>query len=173
VVNFQKSGSFLVNLNDGEKLDIADALGCSMQDFPSVHLGVLKCYGKPPANYWDSTSKHLEKKLALWQARYLSYGGGLVMLKGVLSHVTVHALTLHKCPASVAMKWERLQHRFLLLGGGGRMEGTSGAWLIGRKYAILRVKVVLEFVISGTLMGLFCIGDGGIFEMVMRLFGKK
>ncbi|CAN1816595.1 Putative ribonuclease H protein At1g65750 [Linum perenne] len=55
-------------------------------------------------------------RLDTWKAKFLSFGGRLVLIKSVLSSLPVYYLSLFKAPSSVITSLERIQNRFLWSG---------------------------------------------------------
>ncbi|CAN1761414.1 Putative ribonuclease H protein At1g65750 [Linum perenne] len=114
-VNFHKSAVFAV----GEVVNLsrfATTFGCQVDSFPTSYHGLplgAKCFG---AKLWDPVVRRVENKLESWKCRFLSFGGRLVLIKSVLSSLPVYFLSLLRAQASVILKLERIQNKFLWAG---------------------------------------------------------
>ncbi|CAN1815182.1 Putative ribonuclease H protein At1g65750 [Linum perenne] len=62
---------------------------------------------------WDPVIASVRKRLEGWKARLLSFGGRVVLLKSVLSHLPTYFLSILRIPATVLAKLESIQKRFL------------------------------------------------------------
>ena len=60
--------------------------------------------------------ERLQKRLALWKAKYLSFGGRITLIKLVLSNLPLYYLSLFKCPMEIRKRIEKLQRSFLWQG---------------------------------------------------------
>ena len=61
--------------------------------------------------------ERMEKKLTTWKANYLSLGGRVTLIRSVLSSLPNYYISIFKCPASIAIRIEKLQRDFLCNGG--------------------------------------------------------
>ena len=57
--------------------------------------------------------KRLDRRLAGWRVKYLSKGGRLTLIKGVLSSIPTYLLSLFSIRSSMAIKLEVIQRKFL------------------------------------------------------------
>ncbi|KAF1862336.1 hypothetical protein Lal_00026865 [Lupinus albus] len=70
---------------------------------------------------WKSVVDLVEKILASWKCRHISYVGKLVLLNFVLTIILVYMLSLYKAPKKVINKIVTLQRTFLWgMKSGGR-----------------------------------------------------
>ncbi|CAN0885613.1 Putative ribonuclease H protein At1g65750 [Linum grandiflorum] len=65
---------------------------------------------------WDPVFQNLERKIASWKAKFLSFGARVTLLKSVLSSLPVYYLSLFKAPTKVISRLEQLQNQFLWAG---------------------------------------------------------
>lgn len=80
---------------------LADILGCKASALPSSYLGLPICIGAVSASLWNTVLERLEKKLSLWEANYLSFGGRITLIKAALANFQFTLCRLFKCPAEV------------------------------------------------------------------------
>jgi hypothetical protein len=50
---------------------------------------------------WSKVEERFQQKLSCWKAKYLSYGGGLVLLNSVLSSLPMFMMSFFKIPKGV------------------------------------------------------------------------
>lgn len=97
---------------------LAATLSCKVGSFPGAYLGLLLCSGKAGKSIWNPLVERVEKRLSVWNAKYLSLGGRITLTKAVLSSLSVYYLSVLKCPASFASRIEKLGRDFLWQTGG-------------------------------------------------------
>ncbi|GAU16047.1 hypothetical protein TSUD_339180 [Trifolium subterraneum] len=101
-VNFNKSLLVGVNIPDSWLGEAASALSCRVGKIPFLYLG-LSIGGDPRRiNFWEPVLDRLKSRLSGWQSRFLSFGGRLILLKSVLTSLSVYALSFFKAPPG---KW--------------------------------------------------------------------
>ncbi|CAN1122537.1 Putative ribonuclease H protein At1g65750 [Linum perenne] len=114
-INFHKSVVYPV----GEVIELeslAGIFGCPIASFPTTYLGLPLRIKSSSINLWDPVIASLDKRLGTWKARFLPFGGRLVIIKSVLSALSVYYLSLFRAPCSVISTLERIQCRFLWFG---------------------------------------------------------
>ncbi|PNY14688.1 cysteine-rich receptor-like protein kinase, partial [Trifolium pratense] len=97
-VNFHKSMLVGVNIPDSWLGEAASALCCNVGKIPFLYLG-LSIGGDPRRLcFWEPVLDRLKHRLSGWRSRFLSFGGRLVLLKSVLTSLSVYALSFFKAP---------------------------------------------------------------------------
>lgn len=84
--------------------EFANLLGCKAGSLPTFYLGLPLCLGKVGKPLQNPVIERMEKQLALWKAKYLSFAGHISLLKSALSNLSIHFMLLFKCP-SLVVKW--------------------------------------------------------------------
>lgn len=79
-------------------------MGCKAGSLPMFYLGLPLCLGKVGKPLQNPVIERMEKQLALWKAKYLSFAGHISLLKSALSNLSIHFMLLFKCP-SLVVKW--------------------------------------------------------------------
>lgn len=72
---------------------LADVLGCKGSSLPS-YLGLPLCIGAVSASLWNTVLERLEKKLSLWEANYLSFGGRITLIKAALANLPIYFMSI-------------------------------------------------------------------------------
>ena len=103
-------------VHEDHLLALAGVMGCKAGVLPSTYLGLRLCIGAPPKHLWSPVMERLEKRLALWKAKYLYLGGRITLIKSVLSNLPLYFLSLFKCPVEIINPIEKLQRDFLWQG---------------------------------------------------------
>lgn len=63
-------------------------------------------------NFWDPVINRIKSRLSSWKSINLSFGGCLVLLKSVLTSLSVYALSLFKAPSHIISSIKSLLIRF-------------------------------------------------------------
>jgi hypothetical protein len=94
-------------------------LSCKVGKIPFMYLG-LPIGGNPRRlALWDPIVNRINSRLSGWNSRFLSFGGRLILLKAVLTSLTVYALSFFKAPSGTISSIESLSNNFF--GGGVRI----------------------------------------------------
>jgi mannosylglycoprotein endo-beta-mannosidase len=105
--NTSKSSAMPIRCNGLNLNYILQPLNFEIRDFPCTYLGMplsLRCLRK--IDYQALLDK-IDALLAAWKGSMISREGRLVLLKAVLSSITVYMMTVHKFPAWVITKIEQ------------------------------------------------------------------
>ena len=111
-VNLSKSSMLPVGRVDNILL-LAGILSCSIDFFPSSYLGLPLGAKFKDKSIWVPVIERFERRLSGWKSKYVSKGGRLTLIKSVLSSIPAYFLSLFPLPASVALKLEAIQSKFL------------------------------------------------------------
>jgi hypothetical protein len=88
-----------------------------LQNLPMSYLGVPIDHKTLSNSQWAKTEEKFEKKLSVWQGRYLSLGGRLTLINSSLSNIPLYMLSLYLAPSSVLKKMDIFRRRLLWYGG--------------------------------------------------------
>jgi len=91
-------------------------LNCKVGKTPFVYLG-LSIGGDPQRiAFWDLVLHIINSRLSGWKIRFLSFRGRLILLKLVLTSLSVYALSFFKAPSGIISSIESI-FNFFFLGG--------------------------------------------------------
>jgi hypothetical protein len=100
-VNFHESMIVGVNVAESWLVEAAAVLRCSMGRIPFMYLG-LPIGGDPRRlTFWDPVVNMTCSRHSGWKSRFLSYGGRLVLLKSVLTSLSVYTLSFFRAPSGI------------------------------------------------------------------------
>ncbi|XP_077242388.1 uncharacterized protein LOC143882885 [Tasmannia lanceolata] len=80
---------------------------------PITYIGLRLGIGIPNAALWDIAVERIDRKLAIWKKKYLSFGGRITLIKAASSNMPVYFMSLFKIPAMVVKRIEKIQRDFL------------------------------------------------------------
>jgi hypothetical protein len=72
--------------------------------------------------------EHFQKKLSCWKAKYLSYGGRLVLLNSVLSSLPMFMMSFFEIPKGVLKNLDFFRSRFFWQGSSNRDRYRLTKW---------------------------------------------
>ena len=75
-----------------------DLFGCNAGEYPFRYLGIPMHHRQLLNSEWSKVEERFEKKLSCWKAKYLSYGGRLVLLNSVLSSLPIFMMSFFRSP---------------------------------------------------------------------------
>jgi hypothetical protein len=74
--NFHKSEILCFGKAEERKKLYAEIFTCPIKNLPMNYLGIHVDYKTLRISHWAKMEEKMEKKLRVWQGRYLSLGGG-------------------------------------------------------------------------------------------------
>lgn len=93
LINVNKSGYFIQSNSHQHLSDRIEKLtGFSRQTFPHKYLGFPLAVGRIKKVYFTGIITTIQRKIEGWQARFLSQGARLILIKHVLSSIPIHIL---------------------------------------------------------------------------------
>jgi len=111
-VSFHKSMLTGVNIFDSWLIEAARVMNCRTGTIPFFYLG-LPIGGDPrKLSFWKSVIDRIVARLSLWNNKFLSFGGRLILLKYVLSSLPVYFLSFFKASAGIISSIESIFKRF-------------------------------------------------------------
>jgi len=87
-------------------------LNCKVGSLPFVYLGMPVGGSARRLTFWEPLLNRIKSRLSLWNSKYLSFGGRLVLLKYVLSSLHVYALSFFKAPSGIVSSIESILNCF-------------------------------------------------------------
>ena len=111
-INFHKSELFCFGEAAETSQEYADIFGCQLGQFPIRYLGIPIHYRPLTIAEWKHVEERLEKRLASWKAKILSYGGRLVLINSVLTNMVLYMLSFFHLPKGVLQRLDYFRSRF-------------------------------------------------------------
>ncbi|PNX84634.1 ribonuclease H [Trifolium pratense] len=100
-INFNKSMLVGVNIPATWLGEAALALSCRVRKIHFLYPGLPNKGDPRRLGFWELVLDRLKNCLFGWKSRFLSFGGRLVLLKSVLTSLSVYALSFIKAPSGV------------------------------------------------------------------------
>lgn len=95
-VNFHKSSLVCVNIAPSWLSEAASVLSWKVGKVPFLYLGMPIEGNSRRLSFWEPIVNRIKARLTGWNSRFLSFGGRLVLLKSVLTSLSVYALPSSK-----------------------------------------------------------------------------
>jgi len=116
-VNFHKSLLVGVNISDTWLTEAGLVLSCKMGKLSFLSLGFPISGNPRMLSFWEPVLNRIRSRLSVWKSRFLSFGGGLILLKFVLTALLVYALSFFKALPCVISSIESILNKKKLGGG--------------------------------------------------------
>ncbi|CAI8586009.1 unnamed protein product [Vicia faba] len=119
-----------------------------MGSLPFVYLGLLIRGDSWILSLWNLVLETIKKRLSGWKSRNLSLGGWLILIKSVLSSISVYFHSFFKAPACIISSLESLINAFFW---GGKEDRRKIVWIdldficLSKESGGLGVKRLREF----------------------------
>nr|KAJ0210298.1 hypothetical protein LSAT_V11C400163940 [Lactuca sativa] len=113
-VNLCKSKVFGIGMGDIDIARLASILYCEPASFPFSYLGLPIGANMKLTRNWNPIVEKFRAKLSLLEARSLSFGGKLTLVKSVLSSFPLYYFSNFKAPRKIIKllkDWKRLPRR--------------------------------------------------------------
>jgi hypothetical protein len=96
-INFHKSEIFCYGAAKEMEPFYTSLFGCNSGVYSFRYLGILMHHRQVLNSEWSKVEERFQQKLSCWKAKYLSYGGGgLVLLNSVLSSLPMFMLSFFR-----------------------------------------------------------------------------
>jgi hypothetical protein len=119
VINTAKSKIYGWNVNPREMHEISRILGIagstSWEDFNYLGVPITKAGSKVAS--WNKIIEKIKNRIRSWGANWLNLAGKLVLIKAVLSSISIYQSALLLAPRTVIQKIEVMIRHFLWEGG--------------------------------------------------------
>jgi len=89
-----------------------DLFGCNTSKYPFRYFGIPMHHRQLLNAEWGKVEERFEKKLSCWKAKYLSYGGRLVLLNSVLNSLPMFMMFFFEIPKGVLENLDHFRSRF-------------------------------------------------------------
>ncbi|XP_011620603.1 uncharacterized protein LOC105420077 [Amborella trichopoda] len=127
-VNMEKSTMIGVALTQAETRALILEWECKVDNLPTSYLGMPLGLGKPKKRQWSHIIDKVDRRLAGWKGRYLSFAGRNTHIKATLANALVYNMSLFHMPVSVASRLEELMRKFLWSGEADSKKFHLIAW---------------------------------------------
>jgi len=117
-VNFHKSMLTGVNVPQSRLTKSASVINCCQRVLPFVYLGLPIGGDSRRFSFWKPVVDRIVAHLSSWNNKFLSFGGRLILLKSVLSSLSVYFLSFFKSPACIISSIESIFKSFFFWEGG-------------------------------------------------------
>jgi len=120
-VNFHKSMLTSVNVTESWLAEASLVMNCRQGIIPFIYLGLPIGGDSRKLSFWKPVIDHIVAHLSLWNNKFLSFGGRLILLKPVMSSLSIYFLSFFKAPAGIISSIESFFNFFFgwVVGGGG------------------------------------------------------
>lgn len=139
-VNFSKSKLIGVNVERIELMHYEALLNCKIIEVPFTYLGLPVGANPKKVSTWEPAVSKLRKMLSVWKHKSLYFGGGICLIKSVLSAIPLFYFSFFKAFKSVLLQCKRIQRDF-----------SWGVGVKARKLAWVRWEVVCKVKEDGDL----------------------
>jgi len=107
-VNFNKSMLTGVNIPNTWLSEAALVMNCRRGLIPFVYLGLPIGSDSRKLSFWKPVVDRIVSRFSSWNHKFLSFGGRLVLLKYVMSSLSVYFLSFFKAPAGIISSIESI-----------------------------------------------------------------
>jgi hypothetical protein len=111
-INFHKSKFFCFGQAKECQNDYKEIFGGTIGALPFKYLGIPIHYRKLLIREWKVVEDRLEKKLASWIGKILSYGNRLILINSVLTSLPMFLLSFFEIPIEVRKRLDFFHSRF-------------------------------------------------------------
>ncbi|KAJ0475516.1 putative RNA-directed DNA polymerase [Helianthus annuus] len=125
----EKSSLYGVGVDDNQVQLMANMLGCARGSLPFKYLGLQVGANMNLTKNWDPVVEIFKRRLALWKANTISFGGRITLVSSVLNALPTYYFSLFKAPLGVIKKLEKLRREFLW---GSNPEKEKMKWVTWR-----------------------------------------
>nr|GEW73535.1 putative RNA-directed DNA polymerase, eukaryota, reverse transcriptase zinc-binding domain protein [Tanacetum cinerariifolium] len=115
-INIHKSLVIGIGVSDDEVSYMANIIGCETSKLPLKYLGVPVGCNMSRSSNWNAIIQKFYLKLSSWNARLLSVGGRLTLIRYVLNSLPIYYLSIYQAPSSVRKKLEAMRNSFFIEG---------------------------------------------------------
>lgn len=111
-INYPKSEVIVVGANKEEYERVANLLNCKIGELPITYLGIPVHEGRLTVADLAIVPNKMEKRLATWKCRHLSYGGRAILNNSCLSSIPTYMMGMYLLPETSHHKMDSIRSRF-------------------------------------------------------------
>jgi hypothetical protein len=127
-INFHKSEIFCYGAAKEMEPFYTSLFGCNSEAYPFRYLGIPMHHRQLLNFEWSKVEERFQQKLSCWKAKYLSYGGRLVLLNSVLSSLHMFMMSFFEIPKGVLKKLDQFRSRFFWQGSNKKYKYRLARW---------------------------------------------
>jgi hypothetical protein len=127
-INFHKSEVFCYGAAREMEASYTSLFGCNSGDYPFRYLGIPMHHRQLLNSEWSKVEERFQQKLSCWKAKYLSYGGRLVLLNSVLSSLPMFMMSFFEVPKGVLKNLDHFRSRFFWQGSASKHKYRLAKW---------------------------------------------
>ncbi|KAJ9556535.1 hypothetical protein OSB04_011149 [Centaurea solstitialis] len=124
-LNLKKSKIYGIGVEIVEVQGWVNMLGCGFGELPFIYLGLPVGTALKRSSLWLPVIEKMKRKLSLWKAKMISFGGRRTLIKLVLGSVSLYYFLLLRAPVSVLKTLEGIRNNFFWGGGDGSSIGEK------------------------------------------------
>jgi hypothetical protein len=127
-INFHKSEIFCYGTTKEIEEFYTSLFGCNAGEYPFRYLGIPMHHRQLLNSEWRKVEERFEQKLSCRKAKYLSYGGKLVLLNSVLSSLPMFMMSFFELPKGVLKNLDHFRSRFFWQGSSEKHRYRLAKW---------------------------------------------
>jgi hypothetical protein len=127
-INFHKSEIFCFGAAKEMEDIYTELFGCNAGEYPFTYLGIPMHHRQLLNSQWSKVEERFQKKLSCWKAKYLSYGGRLVLLNSVLSSLPMFMMSFFEIPKGVLKNLDHFRSSFYWQGSSDKHKYRLAKW---------------------------------------------
>ncbi|XP_026384210.1 uncharacterized protein LOC113279756 [Papaver somniferum] len=128
IINKNKSKLFVDGNSHIRRKLISNTIHMEVAKFPGKYFGVYLAPGKVTSAMVWHIVEVLQSKLAAWKGNLLSFHDRLVLVKSVLSILSIYNMSVYRRPSSVIKVCEKIIRNFLWTGDGDTRKFKTLSW---------------------------------------------
>ncbi|GKE45134.1 reverse transcriptase domain, reverse transcriptase zinc-binding domain protein, partial [Tanacetum coccineum] len=111
-VSISNSRIFGIGVPIADVDQVAGSLGCAFDQIPFMYLGLPVGKSMRSCGVWNGVVDMFNARLSAWNAKNLSIGGRLTLVKSVLGNLPIYFLSLFKSPQKIIDHLEAIRRCF-------------------------------------------------------------
>jgi hypothetical protein len=127
-INFHKSEIFCYGAGREMEPNYTSLFGCNAGEYPFRYLGIPMHHRYLLNSEWRKVEERFLQELSCWKAKYLSYGGRLVLLNSILSSLPMFMMSFFEIPKGVLKNLDHFRSRFFWQGTTNKLKYRLARW---------------------------------------------
>jgi hypothetical protein len=115
-INYSKSTMVCIHVPPEDQVQLANVLGCRLENFPQTYLGLLLSTTKLNFDAFAPVISRVDRFLASWQASLLNYADRIILINAILSSLPTYAMAAMELPKGVFAAIDKRRRAFLWTG---------------------------------------------------------
>ena len=92
---------------------LALELGCNLGTLPTTYLSLPLGSRQASTNICDGAEEKFSRKLVIWKSQYISKRGRLILIRNMMTNLSVYLMSLFRMPMNVSSRLEKIQRDFV------------------------------------------------------------